>query len=118
MTLLDATTTLIDFARTNGSEEDACLARAIKRMEQRLFVLQVRHAKRQKQIRTKAFWDAMCNFNGGACQLTRQACIPCPTCQLKIFSGDFMKNAEWTGTGKVLTLACPKCGCLMERKKS
>jgi len=114
MTLLDATTTLIAAVKTWAPEEDRKVAQAVKRMEKRLFLLQVRHAKARKRNRTNAFWDAMTQFHGGACQTKHQACIPCKACGFKIFFGDFCKHGDWTGHGKIKTLGCPKCGCTMQ----
>jgi hypothetical protein len=118
MNLLEATSTLIDVAKTHAHENDHVARRAIKRMEKRLFLLQVRAAKARKRNRFQAFWDAMAVFNGGVCTQKRQAVIPCAACENKMYFGDFCKTAEFTGHGRVKTLACPKCGCLMDRNET
>ena len=117
MNLLDATTTLIDTAKTYAPENDAVIARAIKRMEKRLFVLQVRSAKARKRNRVKAFWDAMGLFKGGASGGPKSdAVIPCKVCDHLIGFGEFCKHAEFTGGGRIETLTCPNCNNVMVRE--
>jgi len=117
MTLLTATTTLLDAVKTYAPEEDQQIRRAVKRMEKRLMVLQVRAAKREKANRTDAFWDAMGKFEGGVCVFKHTACFPCKACKQHIYFGDFLKNAEWDGRGRVKSVLCPKCNLLMEADK-
>lgn len=132
MNLLEATSTLIDAAKTYGPESDRVLQRSIKRMEKRLHVLQVRSAKARKRNRMKAFWDAMAIFSGGVTDTTRQvggiwptttkfpntakleAVIPCRACCHAIRFGEFCKGAEFNGRGEILTLTCQACACVME----
>lgn len=121
MTLLEATITLIDAVKTWAPEEDRKIAKAVKRMEKRLFVLQIRAAWARKRNRRKAFYDAMGEFGGGILMkdpisLSR-GMIPCKACHARIYFGDFCKNADFTGHGRIISLACPKCGCVMERSK-
>ncbi|HEV2692407.1 MAG TPA: hypothetical protein VG347_05875 [Verrucomicrobiae bacterium] len=117
MTLLTATSTLIDAVKTYAPEEDAHIQRAVKRMEKRLLVLQVRAKKNEKRIRTLAFWCAMVTFNGGVSPGPRLAVIPCKGCEYLITFKDFIKNGEWDGRGNFKSLICPHCECLMEAGK-
>lgn len=122
MTLLEATTTLIDAVKTWAPEEDRKIAQAVKRMEKRLFVLQVRAAWARKRNRRKAFYDAMGEFGGGVVDNgpaggIKYAVIPCKACRFFVTFGDFCKGAEFTGHGRIIILVCPKCGCQMERSK-
>ena len=117
MTLLEATTTLIDAVKTYAPEDDRSISRAVKRMEKRLFVLQVRQAKARKRNRVKAFFNAMGLFSGGACTITHKACFQCPRCKQKLFFFDFCKNAEFSASGRFVVMSCPYCACLMEGKK-
>lgn len=114
MTLLTATSTLIDAAKTYGPESDRVLLRAIKRMEKRLEVLQLRDAKNRKRVRMEAFWDAMALFEGGKCLERNEAVFHCKLCARKIYFGDFCKCADYDGRGYLRSLVCPGCGCLME----
>lgn len=114
MTLLEATTTLIDAVKTYAPESDRKVTQAIKRMEKRLFVLLVRQAKARKRARTNAFWDAMATLGGGVSCAPNVDVIPCKGCDAVIDFGTFCKSAEWTGNGRVINLTCPKCGLCME----
>lgn len=118
MNLLEATTTLIDAVKTWAPEDDRKIAQAVKRVEKRVFVLQVRAAKRRKRNRVKAFYHAMGHFGGGCDPQFRRALILCKACNHWIFFGDFCRNAEWTGNGLIISLTCPKCHIVMERNKS
>lgn len=117
MNLLDATATLIDFARTNAHESDRVVQRAIRRMEQRHDVLKVRAARNRKRTRTKAFWWAMAAFNGGAVTETGigrlRAAFACSACNRPFFFGDFCKHAQWDGRGFVTKVTCPSCSVVM-----
>lgn len=117
MTLLEATTTLIDAVKTYAPEDDRSIQRAVKRMEKRLFVLQVRQAKARKRNRVKAFWNALGLFNGGLCTQLKEACFVCPACKQKLYFGDFCKNAEFSNGGRFEAMGCPHCSCLMEASK-
>ena len=117
MTLLDATTTLIDAVKTYAPEDDRNISRAVKRMEKRLFILQVRNAKAWKRNRIKAFWNAMALFNGGACLKSHRACFGCPNCKRKLFFGDFCKNADFSAGGRFISMICPGCNCYLEHSK-
>ncbi len=113
--LRTATSTLIDFARTNGHESDRELQRAIRRMEQRYAVLQLREAKNRKRTRSKAFWSAMAAFEGGVYTINAKghAGFPCSGCKAAIFFGDFCKLGQWDGRGIVTQMICPKCALVM-----
>jgi len=117
VTLLEATTRLIDTVKEHVHLPDhPDVNRAVKRMEKRLHVLQVRHAYRQKSNRSKAFkdsWSHLCCT--GPADIS--AIIICRNCNSEIFFVDFVENAEWSGNGKFLSLTCPWCRHLMERKK-
>jgi hypothetical protein len=113
MNLLDATATLIDFAKTNAHESDRVVQRAIRRMEQRHAVLQLRAARNRKRTRSKAFWNAMALFDGYSTALNGagklQAAFSCYDCEHRFFFGDFIKHAKWDGRGIVTLLICPNC---------
>jgi hypothetical protein len=113
MNLLDATTILIESAKNFCPVEDPEILRAVKRMEKRLEVLQYRAAKRKKQVRMSAFWDAFGEFGGGKSVARNAAVIVCKGCQSEIDFGDFLKHAEWDGIGRVKSLNCAQCGLLM-----
>lgn len=98
MTLLEATSHLIDIAKTFG-RDDAITRRAIKRMERRLAVLQLRTAKALRARRHKAWW------NGPS---TTQC--PHPECQHPISFGEFCKSAHIDGRGRTRRWDCPHCG--------
>src|SRR4051812_34002215 len=55
MTLLEATSHLIDCAKTNAHESDRVMQRAVKRMEKRLAVLKLRAAKTLRRNRRLAW---------------------------------------------------------------
>ena len=118
MNLLEATTTLIDAVKTHAPEEDRMVQRAVRRMEKRLFVLQVRRAKARKRNRRKAFWQAVGLFDGGVLvtDSSKRGMFLCPQCKGRIFFGDFCKNAEFTGSGRFTTMSCPHCITTLESK--
>lgn len=117
MNLLDATATLIDFAKTNAHESDRVVQRAIRRMERRYMVLKVRAARNRKRARTKAFWFAMAAFNGGGFVDPsighRRAAFPCRACENNFFFGDFCKHGQWDGRGIATQVVCPSCSAVM-----
>jgi len=117
MNLLEATTTLIDAVKTHAPEDDRIIARAVKRMEKRLFVLQVRQAKSRKRNRVKAFWQAVGLFDGGILvgESAKKGIFLCPGCKGRIFFGDFCRNAEFSGGGNFQNMNCPHCSLLMAR---
>ena len=118
MNLLEATTTLIDAVKTHAPEEDRVIQRAVKRMEKRLFVLQVRQAKARKRNRVKAFYQAIGMFDGGilVADSSKKAVFLCPNCHGRIFFGDFCKSAEFTGSGRFIAMSCPHCPITLEAK--
>lgn len=97
MTLLDATTTLIDTAKTYAPE-DRVVARAVKRMEKRLRLLQLRNAKAIRRRRSSAWVD---------CLVVIKA--TCSGCGFVFDFGSFVKNAQLTGHGHIKSLRCPNC---------
>lgn len=109
MTLLDATATLVDFAKTNGRENDRVLAKAIVRVEKRLWLLQLRHAKATRTNRRKAWWAAIGALDGGMDTLREQGMCFCPKCRFRFDFGDFLKASRITGHGQVKSLICPEC---------
>lgn len=109
MNLLEATTTLIDCAKTYAPENDKVVARAVRRMEKRLHVLQVRSVKARKRCRVKAFWDAMANFEGGVCVKTNKPVFTCPACHCLINFADFCHKGMFSGSGKMVSMQCPQC---------
>jgi hypothetical protein len=124
MTLLDATATLIDFAKTNGIESDSHLLKAVKRMEKRLRLLQLRRAKTIRRNRQSAWDDCRLGLlarwswqnPGKATAIKKQKLIEdpeCHRCGFKFNFGLFLKNAVLDGRGKIKTLICPKCNELL-----
>lgn len=98
MTLLDATGHLIEIAKTFG-RDDAITRRAIKRMEKRLALLQLRKAKALRARRHKAWWNGP----------STQQC-PHPECEHEITFGEFCRTAEIDGRGRTKRWNCPHCG--------
>lgn len=96
MTLLDATAHLLDWAKTQGTE-DRLLKASIRRMEQRLSVLQLRRANaiRSRRHRAWTFLNAI---------LKR-----CPACSIEWTFGDFIKVAEIDGYGHLIRFDCSDC---------
>lgn len=113
VTLLDATATLIDFAKTNGQETDRLLSKATARMEKRLRLLQLRRAKTIRRNRTAAFWKVLSFLNGGADMKNRRACFDCGRCGFRFYFGEFLKTGIFAGHGKIKTLICPKCNAVL-----
>ncbi len=113
MNLLCATTTLLDAVKTHAPEDDRIIKAAIKRMEKRLGVLQLRAAQAKKRNRSNAFWDAMARFSGGVSK-SDQAVIPCKGCGLHIDFADFCSMGEYDGRGRIKSLTCPACNLSME----
>ena len=114
MNLLEATSTLLDFVKTNAPENDKTIQRAIKRMEKRLTVLQARRAKNLKRIQMEAFFDArtitIAAVIGGV------AMMQCTKCLEIIEFDDFVRTAEYTGRGRFLSVTCPWCRFLMQKE--
>ena len=104
MTLLDATTTLIDCAKTYGPEGDRVLQRAINRMELRLRLLQLRRAKAIRRCRRNAWRDCV-NLTKGRCR----------HCRAEIDFGYFVRSARISGTGLIKSLDCPQCNAPLVR---
>ena len=105
MTLLEATSHLIDCAKTNAHESDRVMARAIKRMEQRLRVLQLRTAKARRKARDNA-WIILCIMT------LKQEEGGDPTCRHcgHVFSfGQFVKTGFITHRGQIRAFHCPAC---------
>lgn len=109
MNLLEATTTLIDAAKTYAPENDQVILRSVKRMEKRLAVLQLRAAKARKRNRWKAFWEAMAIMPSGVCTVKRIPVFVCPACRGKLYFGEFCKRAEISGHGRLRSLTCVHC---------
>lgn len=115
MTLLEATGRLIEFAKQKGKPTDKVLKRAVKRMEDRHYLLRYRAIKAKKRNRDNAFWDAMGVFNGAAHGEPRRAGIACHRCSYVIYFGEFLKYSSINGRGQCLFLDCPVCGFTHER---
>lgn len=114
MTLLDATATLIDFAKTNGPwETDLVLARSIKRMEQRFEVLRRRHEKSTRRNWEKAFFSAMGQIGGGADRQTGFAVIIHEDCPHETTFDAFLNCSVISGRGDCLAFRCPGCNKLL-----
>ena len=109
MNLLTATSTLLDAVKTHAPEDDRFIKAAIKRMEKRLRVLQLRAVQATKRNRTNAFWDAMAKFAGGVHPKNNVAVIPCKRCEFLIDFGEFCSAGEYDGRGRIKSLTCPAC---------
>jgi hypothetical protein len=109
MTLLEATITLIDAARQ--LPEDKTRERAIKRVEKRVRLLQLRALRARKWNRRKAFYDAVAITGGGvATVLGRMFAIAiCKQCNTQLDFGDFCRCGQFNGRGKAISFFCPKC---------
>ncbi len=116
MTLLNATSAVIDVIKEHSLDDDEHVRNAVKRLEKRLFVLQLRHTKRQKQNRWKAFRQAIQMFGGGALHTKDglRDCVICQKCRHGIEFDDFIENATFNGNGRIITLVCPHCSVNME----
>ena len=98
MNLLESTSTLIDAVKTScRPENDRKLMSAVKRMERRLAVLQLRAAKALKRRRHKGWADL---------QHLAPSCYACN----EVFAfGDFVKSAELNHRGDIIRFDCPVC---------
>ena len=99
MTLLEATATLIDCAKT-WAPDDPIVKRAVRRMERRLEVLQLRAANARRLRRHKA-WVALQSFR------------PVCDCGHRFIFGEFAGAAVLTGHGNIKRYHCPKCSKLV-----
>lgn len=115
MTLLEATTTVIETIKERQLDEDPHVRLAVRRMEKRLEVLKYRHQKRQLAIRHRAFHEAAATFGGGVFvkQKHKEVVILCQKCGKMIRYDMFLKNGSWNGMGKIQSLRCPHCGVMM-----
>src|SRR5690242_9194582 len=104
MNLLEATTTMIDAVKTYAPEDDKTIQRAVKRFEKRLFVLQVRAAKRRRRNRRHAFQHAVEIFNGRAASVCGRYYgeVDCKGCNTILLFGDFCRDGEFSGSGKCI----------------
>lgn len=115
MTLLNATTLLIETIKTHCLDDDPQVKRALKRMEKRLVILRLRRLQAHKRCQMNAFWDAVKTFGGGAVGEAgnREACITCQQCAKPILFVEFVKEGIFTGRGKIISLHCPHCSVTM-----
>lgn len=97
MTLLDATSTILDAVKTWCPDNDRKLKSAVKRMEKRLEVLRLRSLKSLRRRRHKGFNDLL------------HFCPKCPYCAEEFVFGDFAKSAQLNTRGDVLRFDCPSC---------
>ncbi|MES2219372.1 MAG: hypothetical protein V4587_00210 [Acidobacteriota bacterium] len=100
MTLLEATGMLIDCAKTWAPENDRLMKRAVKRMEKRLLVLQVRAAK-ERHRRRRIAWNDL------------QAIKPVCDCGHAFELGEFVRQAELGARGCIKHFQCPHCDVLV-----
>jgi hypothetical protein len=102
---------LIDCAKTYGRDNDKPLQRAIKRMEERLELLQYRRAVRQKNARSRAWhWYQYKRYGHGR----PIAEVPCPYCKFGICFGDFIRTVELRGAScDIVRFDCPSCETLL-----
>lgn len=109
MTLLDASITLVDAARQ--LPENRALKGAIKRMEKRIQVLQLRSRKAFRRRRWRAWYHA-CADAGDVWNspLGRRLTDPiCMSCFHMVQFSQFCHIAEFNSRG-LLSLCCPHCG--------
>lgn len=95
MTLLDATATLIDTAKTYA-EHDRAVMRAVKRMEKRLRLLQLRSLKATRRRRHFA-WKTLQHLN------------PVCDCSHRFTFIEFIHAAEIDHRGWIKLFICPHC---------
>jgi hypothetical protein len=95
VTLLDATATLIDCAKTYA-DHDKSVMRAVARMEKRLRLLQLR-AARARRSRRRSAWRALQFF------------APVCRCSHRFTFGQFVRSAEIDGRGWIQRFVCPAC---------
>lgn len=100
MTLLDATSHLLDWAKTHGTE-DRLLKCAIRRMEQRLSVLQLRQANALRRRRHRA-WTSL-----------QAVATTCPDCGVVWSFGDFIEIAEIDHRGNLIRFDCSDCEAMI-----
>jgi hypothetical protein len=115
MNLLDASITLVDAARQ--LPDNPSLSRAIKRMEKRIRVLQLRAAKTRRRRRWRAWAEALAvagTDNPNVTRLYRRLdqvrSLVCAGCGFRFDFGAFVRHAELRGRGHVKHLDCPQCG--------
>jgi len=101
MTLLEATSTLLDCVKTWGPDDSVQIRRAVKRMEKRLDVLQLRAKKALRRRRHKGWLD-----------LQHLAPV-CQHCGATFIFGDFAKTAELNHKGDIIRFDCPECAELV-----
>lgn len=100
MTLLEATATLIDCAKTYG-EHDSAVMKAVRRMEKRLAVLQLRALKAKKRCRSYA-WKSLRFLNP-----------KCLVCEHEFTFGELVHGAEINHRGWIHNFICPQCRSLV-----
>lgn len=107
MTLLEATSTLIDAVRSHGLDEQPAVRRALKRMEQRLDVLQHRQSKALLRRRQIAYAMLKALTKGH-----------CRVCRFDIAYGDFLHNphCQYDGRGFLRFYRCANCGEVLVRE--
>lgn len=96
MTLLDATSLLIEIAKTRGAD-DRITRKAIRRMEERLNVLQFRKqtALLRRRHRAWPFRDIKD--------------LRCPSCSFELSFGDFARDADIDYRSLTKSWHCPAC---------
>lgn len=113
MTLLEATATLIDAVKTWAPGEDRKLKAAVKRMEKRLRLLQLRARKAFRRRRWSAWYQACADYGEvwhPPGRPTRRLTDPiCGQCFHMINYREFCHSAEFGGRGNLLVLCCPYC---------
>src|SRR5690349_15918127 len=97
MTLLEATTILLDCVKTWGPDNSVQIKTAVKRMEKRLEVLQLRAAKALRRRRHKGWLDL------------QHLAPTCQHCGRQFAFGDFAKTAELNHKGDIIRFDCPVC---------
>jgi hypothetical protein len=97
MTLLEATSTLLDCVKTWSPNNSPQVNRAVRRMERRLQVLQLRQAKSLRRRRQKGWLDL------------QHLAPACQHCGFDFCFGDFAKTAELNWRGDIIRFDCPSC---------
>lgn len=98
MTLLDATALLIEIAKTRGPD-DRLTRQAVRRMEQRLELLQQRKEKALTHRRATA-WNIY---------ISARPDRKCPVCGFEMSALEFVRTAVIDGRGFPRLVACPAC---------
>ncbi len=107
MNLLEATSCLIDCAKTYGHENDRQLQRSIRRMEKRLRLLKRRQLRALRRLRWDSWYDACIMLGDRPSPHMNQP--RCPQCRHVLTFREFVHNSTLRQRGHVWKLLCPQC---------